>query len=77
LNEVRILVSHRSAQGDLLLVRVIPKDGQNLIVLGDLMDGRNGRSFLHPGQLSFCLSKVCPKMVCQFLGYVIPKDGQS
>jgi hypothetical protein len=27
--------------------------------------------------MSFYLNKVCQKMVCRFLGYVIPKDGLS
>jgi hypothetical protein len=70
LNEVQIHVSHLNALSDQFLVRVIPKDGQSLNVLGDL----SGRSFL---LLMICLSKVCQKMVCRFLGYVIPKDGQS
>jgi hypothetical protein len=41
------------------------------------MDALNGRSFLHRGQMSFALSKVCQKMVCQFLVHEIPMDGQS
>jgi hypothetical protein len=70
LNEVRIRVNHLSALSDQFLVRVIPKDGQSLIVLDDLI----GRSFW---LLMICLSKVCQKMVCQFLVHEIPKDGQS
>ena len=70
LNEVQIHVSRRSARSDQFLVRVIPKDGQSLIVL----DGRSGRSFW---LLMICLSKVCQKTVCQFLVHEIPKDGQS
>jgi hypothetical protein len=69
LNEVRIRVNHLSALSDQFLVRVIPKDGQSLIVLDDLI----GRSFW---LLMICLSKVCQKMVCQFLVHEIPKDGQ-
>lgn len=59
------------------LVRVIPKDDLSLIVLGDPMDALNGHSFLHRGQMSFALSKVCQKMVDLFLEHEIPKDGQS
>jgi hypothetical protein len=70
LNEARIRVNHLSALSDQFLVHVIPMDGQSLIVLDDL----SGRSFL---LLMICLSKVCQKMVCQFLECVIPKDGQS
>jgi hypothetical protein len=70
LNEVRIRVNHLSALSDQFLVRVIPKDGQSLIVLDDLI----GRSFW---LLMICLSKVCQKMVCQFLVHEIPMDGQS
>ncbi len=55
----------------------IPKDDQSLILLGDPMDALNGRSFLHRGQMSFALRKVCQKMVDLFLGYGIPMDGQS
>ena len=73
LNEVRIHVTHLNALSDRFLECVIPKDGLSLIVL----DGRSGRSFLHRGQMSFCLSKVCQKMVCQFLVHEIPKDGLS
>jgi hypothetical protein len=73
LNEVRIHVSHLSALGDQFLERVIPKDGLSWNVL----DGLSGRSFWCRGQMSFCLRKVCQKMVCQFLVHVIPKDGQS
>jgi hypothetical protein len=63
-------VNHLSALSDQFLVRVIPKDGQSLILLGDL----SGRSFW---LLMICLSKVCQKMVCQFLVHEIPMDGQS
>jgi hypothetical protein len=70
LNEVRIRVNHLSALSDQFLVCVIPKDGQSLIVLDDLI----GRSFW---LLMICLSKVCQKKVCQFLVHEIPKDGQS
>jgi hypothetical protein len=58
-------------------VHEIPKDGQSLIVLDGLSDALSGRSFLLPGQKSFALSKVCQKMICQFLGYVIPMYGQN
>jgi hypothetical protein len=70
LNEVQIHVSPLSALGDQFLVRVIPKDDLSLILLDDL----SGRSFW---LLMICLSKVCQKMVCQFLVHEIPKDGQS
>jgi hypothetical protein len=73
LNEARSHVNHLSALSDQFLVRVIPMDDLSLIVL----DGLSGRSFLHRGQMSFCLRKVCQKMVGQFLECVIPKDGQS
>jgi hypothetical protein len=52
---------------------VIPKDGLSLIVPDDL----SGRSFLLRGQMSFCLRKVCQKMVCRCEVHEIPKDGQS
>jgi hypothetical protein len=52
---------------------VIPKDGLSLIVLDD----RSGRSFLLRGQMSFCLRKVCQKMVCRCEVHEIPKDDQS
>ena len=58
-------------------VHEIPKGDLSLILLGDPMDDLIGRSFLHRGQMSFALSKVCQKMVDRFLGYVIPMDGQS
>ena len=45
-------------------VHVIPKDGQSLIVLDDLSDALNGHSFLHRGQMSFCLRKVYQMKVC-------------
>jgi hypothetical protein len=118
LNEVQIHVSPLSALGDQFLVRVIPKDDlnlillddlsgrsfwllmiclssygqkmvcqceaheipkddQSLILLGDPMDALNGHSFLHRGQMSFALSKVCQKMVDLFLEHEIPKDGQN
>ena len=32
---------------------------------------------LDAGQKSFALSKVCQKMVCQFLVHEIPMDGQN
>jgi hypothetical protein len=73
LNEARIRVNHLSALSDQFLVCVIPKDGQSLIVQDDL----SGRSFLLRGQMSFCLHRVCQKMVDRFLVRVIPKDGQS
>jgi hypothetical protein len=73
LNEARSHVNHLSALSDQFLVRVIPMDDLSLIVL----DGLSGRSFLHRGQMSFCLRKVCQKMVGQFLECVIPKDGQN
>ncbi len=57
-------------------VHEIPKDGQSLNVLGDLMDALSGRSFLRHGRRSFCPSKVCQKKVGQFLECEIPKDGQ-
>ena len=49
-------------------------DGQSSILLVCLRCGLSGRSFL---LLMICLSKVCQKMVCQFLVHEIPKDGQS
>jgi hypothetical protein len=52
---------------------VIPKDGLSLIVPDDL----SGRSFLLRGQMSFCLRKVCQKMVCRCEVHEIPKDDQS
>jgi hypothetical protein len=52
---------------------VIPKDVLSLIVLDD----RSGRSFLLRGQMSFCLRKVCQKMVCRCEVHEIPKDDQS
>jgi hypothetical protein len=70
LNEARIRVNHLSALSDQFLVCVIPKDGQSLIVLDDLI----GRSFW---LLMIYLSSYGQKMVCQFLVHVIPKDGQS
>jgi hypothetical protein len=73
LNEVRIHESHLSALGDQFLKRVIPKDGQSLILLGDL----NGRSFLLRGLMSFCLRMVCPKKVGRCEVHEIPKDGQN
>jgi hypothetical protein len=54
-------------------VHEIPKDGLSLNELDDL----SGRSFLPRDQMSFCLSKVCQKMVDQFLVHEIPKDGLS
>jgi hypothetical protein len=114
LNEAQIRVNHLSALSDQFLVRVIPTDGQSLIVLDDLIgrsfwllmiylssfdqmkvcqflvhvipkdgqslivqDDLSGRSFLLRGQMSFCLHRVCQKMVDRFLVRVIPKDGQS
>jgi hypothetical protein len=73
LNEARIRVNHLSALSDQFLVHVIPMDGQSLIVLDDL----SGRSFLLRGQMSFCLRKVCQKMVCRCEVHEIPKDDQS
>jgi hypothetical protein len=58
-------------------VHEIPKDGQSLNVLDGLSDALSGRSFLLRGQKSFFLSKVCQKMVCQFLVREIPMDGQN
>jgi hypothetical protein len=58
-------------------VHEIPKDDLSLIVLDGLLDALSGRSFLHRGQMSFCLSKICLKMVDRFLVRVIPMDGQS
>jgi hypothetical protein len=55
-------------------VHEIPKDGQSLNVLDDLMDALNGRSFFHQ---FLCLRMVCQKKVCQFLESVIPKDGRN
>jgi hypothetical protein len=52
-------------------VHEIPKDGLSWNALDDL----NGRSCEILCQMSFAPSKVCRKMVCRFLGYVIPKDG--
>jgi hypothetical protein len=43
-------------------------------VLDGLMDALSGRSFWHRGQMSFCLSRVCQKMVDQFLVHEIPMD---
>ena len=77
LNELRNHVSHLNALSDQFLVHVIPMDGQSLIVLDGLLDGLSGRSFLHRGQMSFALRKVCQKMVGQFLECVIPKDGRN
>ena len=54
-------------------VHEIPKDGLSLNELDDL----SGRSCELLCQMSFYLSKVCQKMVCQFLARVIPKDGLS
>jgi hypothetical protein len=54
-------------------VHEIPKDDPSSNVLDDL----SGRSFLHRGQMSFCLRMVCQKKVGQFLECVIPKDGQN
>jgi hypothetical protein len=70
---VQIHVNHLSALSDQFLVRVIPKDGQSLIVLDDL----SGRSFLLRGQMSFALHKVCQKKVCRCEVHEIPMDGQS
>jgi hypothetical protein len=67
LNEVRIRVNHLSALSDQFLVHVIPKDGQSLIVLDDLI----GRSFW---LLMIYLSSFDQMKVCQFLVHVIPKD---
>ena len=55
----------------------IPKDDQSLILLGDPMDALNGHSFLHLGQMSFCLRKVYQMKVCQCEMHEIPKDGQG
>jgi hypothetical protein len=54
-------------------VHEIPKDGQSL----NELDGLSGRSFWLRGLMSFCLRMVCQKKVGQFLGCVIPKDGQN
>ena len=70
LNEARNHVNQLSALNDQFLERVIPKDGQSLIVL----DGRSGRSFW---LLMICLSKVCQKMVCQCEVHEIPKGDLS
>jgi hypothetical protein len=43
----------------------------------NVLDGLSGRSFWCRGQMSFCLRKVCQKMVCQCEGHEIPKDDQS
>jgi hypothetical protein len=69
-------VSHLSALGDQLLVRVIPKDDLSLILLVCLKCGLSDRSFLRHGQMSFCLRMVCQKKVCQCEAHVIPKDGR-
>ena len=54
-------------------VRETPMDDQSLNELDDL----SGRSSGLLCQMSFYLSKVCQRMVCQFLARVIPMDGQS
>jgi hypothetical protein len=46
-------------------------DDQSWNVLDDL----NGRSCGFLCRMSFGLSMVCRKLVCPFLGFVIPKDG--
>ena len=66
-------MNHLSALSDQFLVHVIPMDGLSLIVPDDL----SGRSLLLRGQMSFCLRKVCQKMVCRCEVHEIPKDGQS
>ena len=68
--EVRSHVSHLSALSDRFLVRVIPMDGQSLIVLDDLID----RSFW---LLMIYLRSYGQMKVCQFLVHEIPKVGQS
>jgi hypothetical protein len=73
LNEAQIHVNHLSALSDQFLVHVIPMDGLSLIVPDDL----SGRSLLLRGQMSFCLRKVCQKMVCRCEVHEIPKDDQS
>jgi hypothetical protein len=74
LNEVRIHESHLSALGDQFLERVIPKDGQSLILLVCLKCGLSGRSFFRQ---FLCLSSFCQKKVCRCEVHEIPKDGQS
>jgi hypothetical protein len=51
-------------------VHEIPKDGLSWNALDDL----NGRSCEILCQMSFAPSKVCRKLVGQFLGFVIPMD---
>jgi hypothetical protein len=58
-------------------VHEIPKGDLSLIVLDGLSDALSDRSFLHRGQMSFALRKVCQMKVCQFLVHEIPMDGQS
>jgi hypothetical protein len=70
LNEAQIHVSRLSALSDQFLGRVIPKDGQSLIVLDD----RSGRSFW---LLMIYLNSCGQMKVYQFLVHEIPKDGQS
>jgi hypothetical protein len=74
LNEVQTHETLLSALGDQFLERVIPKDGQSLIVLVCLRCGLSGRSFL---LLMICLSSFCQKKVCRCEVHVIPRDGQS
>ena len=69
---MQIHVSPLSALGDQFLVRVIPKDGQSLIVLVCLRCGLSDRSFLLRGLSSFCQMKVGR---CEV--HEIPKDGLS
>jgi hypothetical protein len=52
-------------------VHEIPMDDLSWNVLDDL----NGRSSGFLCRMSFGLSMVYRKLVCRFLGYVIPKDG--
>jgi hypothetical protein len=70
LNEAQIHVSRLSALSDQFLGRVIPKDGQSLIVLDD----RSGRSFW---LLMIYLNSCGQMKLYQFLVHEIPKDGQS
>ena len=73
LNEAQIRVNHLSALSDRFLVRVIPMDDLSWNVL----DGLSGRSFLHRGQMSFYLRKVCQMKVGRCEVHEIPKDGQN